>query len=298
MVDIDWHRLPPLTTLRAFEATGRLQGYSAAARALNVTPAAIAQQVRKLESEMGVSLVRREGRGLVLTSAGEDFARDLRDAFSVIARSYDDIRQKDAETGVRVSTTDLFGQSVVLPRLGDFWAKHPMIQVSFSPEGNAQPVDLERFDIVIRGAGSGQKWFGMQEVKLLETPMIYAAAPTLIEGREPDLSKLPWIKDKAIGGTVFEEMVRSAGCDPEKIELVDPGSAKFELDAALMGYGILAWPELTLRKHLESGQLIRLRTSQDMTGVYYAIHRKGPLSEPVRQFLEWLVPLCALSTQT
>ena len=49
MTDPDWRQLPPLSTLRAFEATARLEGYSAAARALNVTPAAIAQQVSKLE---------------------------------------------------------------------------------------------------------------------------------------------------------------------------------------------------------------------------------------------------------
>ena len=74
MTDPDWRHLPPLSTLRAFEATARLEGYSAAARALNVTPAAIAQQVRKLEDEMGAALVRREGRGLVLTEAGRQLA--------------------------------------------------------------------------------------------------------------------------------------------------------------------------------------------------------------------------------
>ena len=122
--------------------------------------------------------------------------------------------------------------------------------------------------------------------------MIIAAAPSLVGGGKADLSKLPWINDVAIGGTVFEEMVRSAGCDPDKIQRVDPGSAKLELDAAIMGYGLLAWPELTLREHLTDGRLVNLHTSEDMTGVYYAIHRKGPMAEPVRSFLDWLVLLC------
>ena len=74
MSAIDWSRLPPLSTLRAFEATARLQSYSAAAHALNVTPAAIAQQVRKLETEIDAPLVRREGRGIVLTDAGLELA--------------------------------------------------------------------------------------------------------------------------------------------------------------------------------------------------------------------------------
>ena len=59
MTGPDWRHLPSLSALRAFEATARLGGFSAAARALNVTHAAVAQQVRALESELGVALVQR-----------------------------------------------------------------------------------------------------------------------------------------------------------------------------------------------------------------------------------------------
>ena len=91
MPGLDWHRLPPLSSLRAFEATARLQGYSAAARSLNVTPAAVAQQVRKLEKELGVSLVRREGRGLVLTTAGRHLSALLQAAFTMMADGIEDV---------------------------------------------------------------------------------------------------------------------------------------------------------------------------------------------------------------
>lgn len=64
---MDWSDLPPLSTLRAFEAAARLGGFSAAGRELNVTHAAVAQQVRALEGRLGVALMRREGRGLALT---------------------------------------------------------------------------------------------------------------------------------------------------------------------------------------------------------------------------------------
>jgi len=157
MSDVDWRRLPALTTLRAFEATARMQGYSAAARTLNVTPAAIAQQVRKLEAEVGAALVRREGRGLVLTEAGRHLGLSLREAFALISNGVDDVRRMTKDQGVRVSTTHYFVNSIVLPSLSDFWSQHPTTQVSFVPDGNQSPIDLDSFDIAIRGLPKGAK---------------------------------------------------------------------------------------------------------------------------------------------
>ena len=292
MVDVNWNKIPPLTTLRAFEATARLQGYSAAARSLNVTPAAIAQQVRKLEIELGTSLVRRDGRGLVLTEAGQQLALPLREAFAQIAQSIDDMKLREASRGVRVSTTDFFVNAVVLPGLGDFWKQHPTLQVSFSPEGNTQPVDLENFDVVVRGGPPGQTWDGFESIALLETPIIICGAPSLVGAGDVNLSTLPWIKDHSMGGAVFENVVRQAGFDPDKIEIVDPGSAKLEPDAALMGYGLHVSPELTVRPYLSQGSLLWVDVPLDMAAVYYAVYRKGLLAEPVKLFLDWLVELC------
>lgn len=292
MLDIDWRRLPALTTLRAFEATARLGGYSAAARALNVTPAAIAQQVRKLEADIGAALVRREGRGLALTEAGERFAVPLRDAFALIAKGYDDVRLQEATRGVRVSMTDYFGDAVILPRLGSFWKRHPAVPVSFSPDGNARPVDLDAFDVVVRGAPRGHVWEGCAQVTLLESPMAVCGAPSLIGSGPPDLGALPWLQDRSLGQPVFRRIVEGAGADPETIRIVDPGSARFELEAGLMGYGLIAGPEITVRKHLAEGSLVRVDRGVGMTAVYYALTRTAALAPPARLFLDWLVEIC------
>lgn len=293
MSDVDWHRLPPLTTLRAFEATARLGGYSAAARSLNVTTAAIAQQVRKLESELGLALVRREGRGLAMTRAGRNLAAALSAAFAQIVKGIDDVTAQEAARGVRVSTTVRFVDAVIMPSLGDFWARHPGVQVSFSPDGNDAPIDLDAFDIVVHGAGPGHRWEGAEATELLRTPFILCAAPGLLVDRPPDLSTLPWIRDISIGGGVWEALVRKAGYDPARLHMVDPGGAKFELEAALMGYGLHLSPEITVRRPLQEGRLVRVDLPVDWVAVYYAISRKGPLSEPVRLFRDWLVGLCA-----
>ncbi len=66
-----WRNLPSLSALRAFDATARHGGFAGAARVLNVTHAAVTQQVRGLERELGVPLVRRAGRTVSLTEAGQ-----------------------------------------------------------------------------------------------------------------------------------------------------------------------------------------------------------------------------------
>jgi DNA-binding transcriptional LysR family regulator len=99
----DWRSLPSLTALRAFEATARVGSFAGAARALNVTHAAVAQQVRALEQELGVSLARRQGRQVVLTGAGQRLARTLTAAFTAISDEIIQTRADASSRGLRVT---------------------------------------------------------------------------------------------------------------------------------------------------------------------------------------------------
>ncbi|MBT8460426.1 MAG: LysR family transcriptional regulator [Boseongicola sp.] len=291
MTDPNWRDLPPLSTLRAFEATARLSGYSAAARSLNVTPAAIAQQVRKLETEMGTALVRRQGRGLTLTSAGQDLSQPLREAFALIANGIDTVKQKDAMRGLRVSTTTFFADEVVFPRLKEFWTKHPGLQVSFSPDGNDASVDLENFDIAIRGSLKGAVWDGYDATPILRSRLMIAAAPALLEGVE-DIRTLPWIRERSVHDTELLDVASRAGFDVDTLKIVDTGSAKFEIEAALQGFGLSMGAEIVFRKYLEEGALVEVETPFKEEGWYYLIQHKGPQSQSVAKFTEWLVSLC------
>ncbi|MEC9343197.1 MAG: LysR substrate-binding domain-containing protein [Pseudomonadota bacterium] len=297
MIEIDWHRLPSLSTLRAFEATARLQGYSAAARTLNVTPAAIAQQVRKLEREIGASLVRREGRGLVLTAAGKQLSATLREAFALIAGGIDDMRRQQAVRGVRVSTTQFFVDAVILPSLGDFWSRHPGVQVTFSPDGNRQPVDLEHFDICVRAGQSDDAWSGHATRPLLDSPFVVCAAPGLIETAGRELSSLPRLYDPKIED-VFDAFLRQARLDRGDLKIVDTGSPHLELDAAVAGYGLSISTEVIIRPHLADGRLIIVDSPLDVTSTYYAITSNGVLHDQAQQFLDWLTDLCVKHSGT
>ncbi len=86
---MDWSQLPSLTSLRAFAALADGKSYTRAATALNVSHAAVSQQVKALEERLGVSLVTRAGRGIALTMEGELLARDLEIGFAAIRRGVD-----------------------------------------------------------------------------------------------------------------------------------------------------------------------------------------------------------------
>ena len=81
-----WSDLPSLSSLRAFAAVAETGSYSTAGAQLNVTQAAVSQQVKSLETRLGISLVVRVGRGITLTTEGAGLARDLDAGFAAIRR--------------------------------------------------------------------------------------------------------------------------------------------------------------------------------------------------------------------
>ena len=90
---MDWTHLPPLSALRAFATVAEEGTLSAAGRRLNVSHAAISQQVRSLEDWFGCRLVRREGRGVCLTDEGRQLAGHLDTAFRGIRKAVDELSQ-------------------------------------------------------------------------------------------------------------------------------------------------------------------------------------------------------------
>jgi LysR family glycine cleavage system transcriptional activator len=107
---------------------------------LNVTQAAIAQHVRGLEAELGVALAKRTGRTVALTPEGARLAQNLSSGFETIAEALGDFRARQQDRPVQMAATVFIAQSLVLPRLLEFWAKHPDIEVSIQPTSGA--VDL------------------------------------------------------------------------------------------------------------------------------------------------------------
>ncbi|MBY6120522.1 LysR family transcriptional regulator [Mameliella alba] len=283
MAEIDWHHLPPLASLRAFEATARLQGFSAAARALNVTPAAVAQQVRSLESEVGAKLVRREGRGLVLTEAGQQLAKPMTEAFSLLANGIDGLRQREASRGIRATTTTFIVDAVILPKLCDFWCAHPEIPVSFVPGACLSPVDFDGFDIGIR-IGTPEDWPDYRCEPLIECETVFVASPKLAASAAPQ--DLPWILGPA--DRPDARMLAETGIDVDRVARRDIGEISLEIEAARRGIGAIMATDVIVRRHLDDGSLVKLDLTYPRKSVYHVILPSGPVRPSVRTFVDWL----------
>ena len=102
---IDWQSLPPLSALRAFAALTESGSVVEAGGRLNVSHAAISQQVRALEAHMGLSLVDRSGRKLELTADGRILAEALSEGFGLITATTAALTGADADRPLQVSTT-------------------------------------------------------------------------------------------------------------------------------------------------------------------------------------------------
>ncbi len=122
-------RLPPMQALRAFEAAARAQSLTKAAQSLSLTHGAISHQIKSLESDLGVRLVERAGRGIRLTDEGERFARRVRAAFAELAAAVNEITARANPRQLRVSVVPSFAARWLLPRIGRFVAAYPDIDL-------------------------------------------------------------------------------------------------------------------------------------------------------------------------
>lgn len=284
MSDPNWKTLPALSALRALDATARHGGFSGAARSLNVTPAAVAQQVRSLEAELGVALAQRTGRSVSLTAAGERLTRSLAEGFEAIAGGVETLREIENRRGLRVATTPSIVDEFLLYRLRDFWRRHPGIEVSLMPQPRFVDLLGDGFDLAIR-AGGGQ-WEGLDAEFLAPSRWVLAGVPELLEPIPQDLSKLPWILSRDEEWQL--ELVRLAGLDPDKLKVTDVGASALQDTMMREGFGVQIISEFLIRDDLAKGTVVAVELPGMTPLNYYAVTPRGPTRENVRLFIDWL----------
>ena len=285
---IDWRQMPSLTSLRAFAATAELRSFSQAARALNVTTAAVAQQVRGLEAHLGLSLVQRDGRGMSLTDDGAQLSAALSDGFAAFLRGLDALRSGGVDRPVRVTLTASFAAQWLMPRLRDFWARHPEIGLSLHPDSRVVDLHRDGFDVAIRyGLGA---WPGVEARFLASARLVVAGAPSLLGDRSvPDragMARADWIL--AANWPEQDDYLRSLGLEPAALSRTDFANEELSIAAAREGLGLVVESIALVESDIAEGRLRMVHDSRDSLPAYFIVTLPGPQRAATRTFLKWL----------
>jgi LysR family glycine cleavage system transcriptional activator len=285
-------RLPPLNTLRAFEAAARNESVTRAAEELHVTQGAVSQQIKSLEGTLGIKLFARERQRLVMTEAGRDYLAVVRDALDRIAVGTERLVQRQTSGVLTVSTSPDFAAKWLVHRLGRFAKSYPDIDLRVSATVHHVDFAREEVDVAVRH-GDG-RWPGLEAVRLCSEQLFPVCNPKLLMGRNriataADLLKFPLLRLE--DWKTWTRWFDAAGVTDPVAHGPILNRASMLIDAAVDGQGVALARTALAAWDLILGRLVRpidisLRTSH----TYWIVSPTATSGVPkIASFRNWLV---------
>jgi DNA-binding transcriptional LysR family regulator len=289
--------LPSVGGLVVFEAAGRRSSFTAAARELGMTQAAVSYAVRRLERHLGTPLFHREHRQVRLTDAGARFFADVSLGLSHIHRSAEELRAIATGPHVTLSASTAFASFWMVPRLGRFRQDLPEVELRIQTADRDVDLIAENIPLGIRG-GAPDEW-PRYELAPLAPEEIYAVCGASYRAQhgipatvEDLLSHILIHHEEPFrAAATWRDWLESAGVDgrltPKGLQIND---YVLVVQAAIEGQGIaLGWNHLTSRL-VESGLLVRVTDHRLTTGNFFSVAwpRDRSLHGPARSVRDWL----------
>ncbi|WP_117192164.1 LysR family transcriptional regulator [Rhizobium terrae] len=256
-----------LANLDSFIRSAEFGSFSAAARRLSLTPAAVSRNVAILEKKLGIRLFQRSTRKLALTEAGERFLSEIRDHVEALQAAIVGAASQGPEPAglLKVSMSPHFGADYILPLLPDFLARYPLIRPEWTFENRQVDLIAEGYDAAIGGgfelaAGTVARILGPAHVVAVASPRYMKdrrmpADPADLAGwdgiylRSSNTGRIrQWVMPRIDG----EEVQTSLS---ERIVMNDPAAM---VRAARLGLGVSMITVPDALPHFRSGELIRL----------------------------------------
>ena len=285
--------VPPLKSLRAFEAAARHLSVKAAAEELCVTPGAVSQLVRQLESHLGVQLFERVNRGILLTQAGRDYLPPVRNAFRQIAQATQRLVESVDAGTLTLSVTPFFASAWLMPRLQRFRDLHPGIDLHIVTSTALADFSRDGVDAAVRhGAG---RYPGLRSYRVASVEIVPVAAPSLVErhglpAAPAALTRWPHVHDAERKG--WSLWFQANGVDDVGL----PRGPSFDdssllLGAVLAGQGAGLLPAAMVAHEVDAGRLVRLAQPAHMeTFAYYLVYPEARQDNPkVAALRDWIL---------
>ncbi len=281
--------LPPLNSLRAFDAAGRRLSFRAAADELGVTQGAVAQQVRQLEAHLGVVLFERVPKGLAFTSVGRSFHNRVADVFADLRSATAELKPEPNK--VLISVTPTFAAKWLIPNLPDFTAAHPNIDLRIMATEKVSSFQSDGIDLAVR-QGSPPFGASLDVTLLFKQTLIAVAAPSITRDAphsfEPEtLSKLPKIHDAHDLWPSYLAHLDVPDQSPRGLRLSQTSLA---VDAAIAGHGVALVSRFLVADDLEVGRLVEVGEAWEAGGndFYVLMPRTAKNNTPVVDVLTWI----------
>ena len=283
-------RLPPMQALRAFEAAARTRSLTRAAESLHLTHSAISHQIKSLETDFGVRLVERAGRGIRLTDEGERFATRVRAVLSDLGDAVREVTERANPRQLRVSVIPSFAARWLLPRIGKFFAKHPEIDLDVIANNALADFKRDDVDVGIRhGLGD---WPGLVSEHFLDDTTFPVCSPHLNNGRLPshpaDLSRYTLLRSE---GESWKSWFEAAGLDwPEPTRGPAFSDSSHTMQAAIDGQGVAPARSSLLGNDVHNGVLVRLfDIVVSLPRKYFLVYPPRLVDSPkLAPFRQWL----------
>ena len=255
-------RIPPLNPLKVFETVARTENLTGAAHELHVTQSAVSRQISVLEAYLGVELLRRQRHGVSLTKAGRAYAEQIVPAFAMIANATEELLKDSSQDALRLLTYTTFAAKWLIPRLPDFHAKHPGIEVRLSTAVPDVDFDRDEVDMAIQ-FGDGQ-WPNTQSDRLFTDQTEPVCSPAFLamyapESQHPESllrQRLLLSRYRRNDWSDWLEInqLSSMSIDSKRMSF---GSSILALQAAVDGLGIVIGQTRLLASDFETGRLLR-----------------------------------------
>jgi LysR family transcriptional regulator, glycine cleavage system transcriptional activator len=281
----------PLGALRVFEAVASHLNFSQAAEALNVTPAAVSQQIKSLESYIQVSLFRRNGRRVEITEEGLELLPAVRAGLDKLESAVHMIKQHGRSGPLQISLLTSFLQIWLLPRIRSFRRKHPEVDLRFhtSPE----PVDFSRAAIHVGIRFGRGNYPNLHCEKLLDDWLVPVGTPELIKQhgmieRGADLSKYPLLEGDDAPWRIWQKTDEEIAWH-SRPPIIDDSAGLLVAAEEGLGFALARWTTVT--RSLNKGTL-RLASKEALPvgSAYYFVCPRAYLALPkVARFREWIV---------
>jgi DNA-binding transcriptional LysR family regulator len=287
-------KLPPMTTLRLFEAAARLQSFRLAAEEVHLTPSAVSHGIQTLETWLGTELFLRGPKGISLTAVGEAYYPEVRRALSILAAATEQLPGRRAEGNLSASIAPTFASRWLMPRLHRFVEQYPDLRLSLDTSPRVVDFATSGVDLAIRmatSAGRDGEW-----TELVAQTLVPVCSPAL-RARLSGLSgadifgHAPLIHVTSVSED-WEAWFASAHMTPP----TEGGDIRVDtiglaVEAAVRGLGIVLGRRPLLDADIERGDLVPLDLPEVPGATsYWLVGRPGAFARgEVKLFRDWLL---------